>query len=85
MIHVEDERIQIIETQTREISLKIDNMIVANAFTIINVMGVKRENERDEALVQDILTHLNLSMEGLSAAKVAFATSVRLIMAMMNG
>ncbi len=81
MLQVEDERARAIEVQTRSIAQNIDEAIVSSAFTIINVMGVARRSESEEALVQDILTHLNASMQGLSVVKASFLQSLDL----MNG
>ncbi|WP_408587629.1 hypothetical protein [Novosphingobium sp.] len=84
MIHVEEKRLQIIEAQTRYIARNIDEAILSNSYAIINVMGVTRETAGEEALIQDILSSLNVSMQGLSAARATFSTSVGLLKALMT-
>lgn len=81
MLQVEEKRARVIESHTRSIAQNIDEAIVSSAFTIINVMGVIRRSESEEVLVQDILTHLHASMQGLSAVKASFLQSLNL----MNG
>lgn len=79
MLQVEEKRARAIELQTRSVAQNIDEAIVSSAFTIINVMGVTRRSESEEALIQDILMHLNASMQGLSVVKASFLQSLDLM------